>query len=255
MSFKVYATKDEIPDTLRDSYKEVGGKWYPDVEGIREHPEVLNLKRAHDTEKEEFRKFKAKYKDLPEDFDLEDYRKIKAEKDQAERDKLTKAGEFDKREAELVKKHNEEIARRDERESRRIAAMKRRALESAARRALDGKAISVELQLPHVMAELEAVENEDTLDFDPFVLDPADPKRKAARIMDGKGTKMTIEQLVDEQLDRPHFLANKKGGGGSGSGSPIGAGPGGGPAETEVRKLPGARMVEAAMTGGKSKAK
>jgi len=218
MALKVYAKQEDIPETLRGEYtKADDGKWYPDLEDIRSHPGARGLKTALDAEKEELRKFKAKYKDLPEDFDLEDYRKIKEQQAAAERDRQLKAGEFEKREADLVKRHNEKIAAMDAREARRVAGIRKLVLENEARKALEGKALSVELQLPHVMAELEAIEDEATGIFSAIVVDPKGD-RKAARVAGTQGGNMTIAQLVDEQLEREHFLANKKGAGGSGSG-------------------------------------
>lgn len=222
MALKVYAKQEDIPEALRAEYtKGEDGKWYPDIEDIRSHPGAKGLKSALDAEKEEVRKFKLKYKDLPEDFDLEDYRKIKEKQAADERDRQLKAGEFDKREAELVKKHNDDMAKAKTREGILVKQIRKLALENEARKALEGKAMSVELQLPHVMAELDLVEDE-AGEFSPIVIDPSakvkEGERRSPRVASAQGGNMTIAQLVDEQLEREHFLANKKGAGGSGSG-------------------------------------
>lgn len=214
---KVYDKQEDIPEAFRGEYaKADDGKWYPEFD-VRVHPGARGLKNSLDGEREEFRKYKAKFKDLPEDFDLEAYRQAMKDKEETERQRQLKAGEFDKREAEIIKNHNAAIAKLEAAAARRVAFIRKLVLENEARKALQDKALSVELQLPHMMAELEAVEDEATGIFAAIVVDPKGD-RKSARVAGTQGGNMTIAQLAEEQLEREHFLANKKGAGGSGSG-------------------------------------
>lgn len=60
MPLPTFATREEIPESVRDGYVEKDGKWVPDVE------DVTGLKSALERQKEEARQAKAKLKELEE---------------------------------------------------------------------------------------------------------------------------------------------------------------------------------------------
>eukprot|EP00913_Durusdinium_trenchii_P005307 g4953.t1 len=85
MAMKATLTSlDDLPAELKDHYKQDGDVFVLSVEGIKEHPDVLNLKNAHETQKEQTRAAKAerdalqqRIAGLPDDFDARAYEDLK----------------------------------------------------------------------------------------------------------------------------------------------------------------------------------
>lgn len=78
-------TLDDVPEAIRGEYAEEGGKFHLRVDGINEHPQVLNLKTAHERQKAKNAELTAKlseatarYQGLPDDFTVEAYESLKA---------------------------------------------------------------------------------------------------------------------------------------------------------------------------------
>lgn len=76
---------DGVPEAFRSEYKEIDGKFVLDVDGINEHPTVVNLKTAHERQKQatktasdEAKALKARLEGLPEDFDAAAYEALKS---------------------------------------------------------------------------------------------------------------------------------------------------------------------------------
>lgn len=75
---------DNVEEAHKSLYAEQDGKFYLQIEGVREHPEVLNLVNAFErqkaenvTIKAERDTLKAKAADYPDDFDAEKWSKLK----------------------------------------------------------------------------------------------------------------------------------------------------------------------------------
>lgn len=80
----VVDTLDGLDEAVTKFYAEKDGKFYLQVEGVNEHPDVVSLKNAYERVKadkataiEERDAFKAKIQDLPDDFDAEKWAKLK----------------------------------------------------------------------------------------------------------------------------------------------------------------------------------
>lgn len=76
---------DDLPAEIQEQYKQDGDVFILQVEGIKDHPEVLNLKTAHESQKEANRTlrnerdtFKQRLDGLPEDFDAHTYEALTA---------------------------------------------------------------------------------------------------------------------------------------------------------------------------------
>ncbi|QKV17847.1 hypothetical protein [Oricola thermophila] len=88
----VLETLDGVDDAIKPFYAEKDGKFFLQVEGINEHPDVVNLKNAYERVKadktkaiEERDAFKAKAEAVPDDFDPKVWDKAKTGKpDEAE---------------------------------------------------------------------------------------------------------------------------------------------------------------------------
>src|SRR5262245_41163948 len=77
---------DDVAETLREEYEEKDGKFILNIEGVDDHPLVKNLKSAHEKTKKERLEFMEKLRaagekleHIPEDFDPEEYARLKAE--------------------------------------------------------------------------------------------------------------------------------------------------------------------------------
>lgn len=118
---------DDVPDALKAFYVEKDEVFTLDLEGIDNHPEVINLKTAHQKVKTknttltaENTVLKSKVAALPEDFDPEEFERLKAMAEELDKDPDRKnAIEAVRRAAEtriaaLEKKQGTEVATRDE---------------------------------------------------------------------------------------------------------------------------------------------
>lgn len=80
----VIESLDGINDAIKPFYAEQDGKFHLQIEGVREHPDVLNLVNAYERVKEDLKtakterdQAKARADSLPEDFDAEKWAKLK----------------------------------------------------------------------------------------------------------------------------------------------------------------------------------
>lgn len=129
-------TLDGVADAHRDLYKEEGGKFVLDVDGIDDHPKVRGVITANrenvkkrDAFKAEVDVLKAKVAELPEDFTAEEWLRLKAEADDpTDPEKKKKANDehlqsqkrlYDQRITNLEKKHAEELIKKDQELSER----------------------------------------------------------------------------------------------------------------------------------------
>lgn len=214
MALKVVVAKlEDVAEPLREHYKAEDGQFVLQA-NVDDHPGVAGLKSALDKERTERRLSKAKLKDFealgqsPEQLEeilearatgdgkkgdkaeLEAWKKQIADKAKAEVDAVT--ARLTKAEQELFQVHGEQ----------------------AARKALDGKAVSVDLMLPHVLKNVK-VEQGDDGTYRAVVLGP-DGK---PRIANSAGQAMTVDQLVAEMAGKPAFAAGFRGSGAGGSGA------------------------------------
>jgi len=118
----VVETLDDVPEALKEHYKETENGYELDLgESIREHSGAQSLKNALDTERDKRKKAiedRDKYKEaadkLPEDFDPEEYERLKANGEGGEevQKKVEEARERERKKWE--KKLNEATEERDQ---------------------------------------------------------------------------------------------------------------------------------------------
>lgn len=132
---------DDVPAALHAEYKEQDGKFILDIDGIDNHPSVVNLKTAHERTKADRTKFsadlaaaRARLEGLPEDFTAEEYERLKS---LAEGKEPPKTDEQVARVREqLERKHTGELGKKDERIALLEAQIRRTTIDDGLMRAL-----------------------------------------------------------------------------------------------------------------------
>ncbi|HEV7253869.1 MAG TPA: hypothetical protein VGN97_12355 [Mesorhizobium sp.] len=86
---------DEVSEALRGEYKEIDGKFVLDLDGVNDHPAVVNLKSAHERQKQtnrtlstELASAKERLEGLPDDFDADAYEALRQQAEGKEPPKL-----------------------------------------------------------------------------------------------------------------------------------------------------------------------
>lgn len=123
---------DDAPESERGYYVEKNGKFVLDLVNVESHPNVLALQNAHNRTKEsnkklsdELKALKDKIAGLPDDFDPEEFTRIKAKLEEYEADPTKKPDKatadltaartmLEQKIANMEKKHANEIKAKDE---------------------------------------------------------------------------------------------------------------------------------------------
>jgi len=207
---------DTIPEPQRSLYtKAEDGKFRLDLDG---YEDPVNLKTALTKEREEKRdavKMAKAWKELGKT--PEEIQELLAAQQQADAEKLTKAGEWDRLKAQMTEQHNAALGKKDERLGTLTKQLERHLVDAAATAALAAAGGSAELLLPHVKARTKVIE--EAGDFVVRVVGADGNPR-----VDGKGEFLSIKDLVSEMRQSdvfaPAFRApGTTGGGASASGS------------------------------------
>jgi multidrug efflux pump subunit AcrA (membrane-fusion protein) len=209
---------DAVPESQRSFYVERDGKHHLDLDG---YEDPTNLKSALSKERDRANAAEKQAKawsamgKTPDEISalLETQR-------QAEIDKATKNGEWDKLRAQMTEAHQSELKRKDESLQARDKAIAKHLIDSAAAQALAKLKGSTALLMPHVRAAVKVVE--DGGEYTVRVLDAAGSPR-----VNGKGEFLSIEDLVSEmrqsEIYGPAFEATGTTGSGAGSSAASGA--------------------------------
>jgi hypothetical protein len=213
-------TLDSIPEAQRGLYtKTDDGKYRLDLEG---YEDPVGLKTALTKERETARdavKLAKAWKELGKT--PEEIQELFEQKAQADREKLTKAGEWDKLKAQISEAHAAELAKRDERSGLLTKQLERHLVDAAATAALAAAGGSSELLLPHVKSRTKVIEENG--EFVVRVVDASGNPR-----VDGKGDFLSIKDLVREMRESdvyaPAFKATGTSGGGAPNSGPVNGG-------------------------------
>lgn len=117
----VYTSQDDIPEGHRDFYKEEGDKFVLDIEGIDDHPKVrgvITANRANVAKRDEYKarvtELEGKVAGLPEDFDADEWTRLKAGESGKPDEALQALKDQHARAIEAIKtKHAGELGERD----------------------------------------------------------------------------------------------------------------------------------------------
>lgn len=206
---------NDIPEALRSLYKEDGGKFRLEVDGVEDS---AGLKSALEKERASARAYEKQVKQwqslgkTPEEIGalLDEARK-------QDEKKALDAGQFEKLKQSLVEQHAAELKTRDARESSLRVAMEGQLIDGAAVRAISEAKGVPTLLLPHVKQYTKVVERDGQ--YQVVVVDAkGDPRINA------KGDALSIADLVGEMRSSDVFGRAFDGTGAGGSGTRPNAG-------------------------------
>lgn len=215
----VVESLDEIPEIARDEYRQDadGKRFVRDaVAGAGEGGEDLGaLKRALEREKAEGRKWR-RVADERRDIDPEEYKTLKAEKEEREHAKALEKGQFEK-----LLSQKDEVYRREketleaERQSA-LAAVQEYVVDAQANAAIATLKGRPKLLLPLVRAQLKAIKGEDGK-YRVAVLDSDGEERRNPKTNEP----MTVAELVAEMKADPEFGGAFEASGATGGGASV----------------------------------
>lgn len=215
---------DGLDEQYHGLYEEKDGKFILQVDGGESDEAVAGLKKALDAERARVKRLQQERKDapgLPDDFDLEEYNKLKQEAADRETKEAERRGEWDKLKARLKEDHQKALDAKDA----TIAALSGQVdgllIDNEVRRAAEAAGGYPDLLLPHARRQVKAVVNDDGT--------------RTVQVVDADGTPalaeggeaQTIEGLLKVMKGQEAFAPLFKGTGATGSGSPGGKGAGG----------------------------
>ena len=145
--------------------------------------------------------------------DLKEFKRLKEAADVAERAKASAEGDFKSLEKQLIDRHTAELVGRDARISKLTSSLEKKLLDAELIRAITAKKGEPDLLLPFARQFARVREVDDG--FEGFVADASGNPMVA----DGKGTAMTFEMFVEQQL-MTKFPRAFEGSGSSGGGAP-----------------------------------
>ncbi|MDT8321519.1 MAG: hypothetical protein RQ826_13420 [Xanthomonadales bacterium] len=73
-------TLEGLDENLHELYEETDNGFKLNVSGVESHPDVLRLKKAYDAEREKRKESEAKLREIPEDFDPDQWKNVKSGK-------------------------------------------------------------------------------------------------------------------------------------------------------------------------------
>ena len=187
---------DTLPEPIRALYKPAGDKFQLDLDGYQDPTNLKSALEAERLEKRDAVKQAKAWKDLGKT--PEEIQELLAAQKQADQDKLTKAGEWDKLRGQMTEQHQTELARREESAKALRGQLERHLVDAAAATALAAAEASPELLMPHVKAKVKVIEENG--EFLVRVVDAAGNPR-----VDGKGEFLSITELVSEMRQNPIY--------------------------------------------------
>lgn len=205
---------DTIPEAQRGLYKQAGDKYVLDISG---YEDPVGLKSALAKEREAAKtasRQAAQWQSLGKT--PEEITALVEVQAQAERDKLTKGGEWDKLKAQMADQQKAELGKKDERITALTKSLERRLVDADATAAIAAAKGVPALLLPHVRAQVKVIE--DSGEFRAQVVDAAGNPR-----VNGKGEFLSIADLVAEMRQDDVFGRAFEATGTAGSGATSGS--------------------------------
>lgn len=207
------STLDEVPETFRGEYEEVGGKYRLKVEGVEFPSDVEGLRSALEKEKARRRELSEKLAQMPPDFDPAKWAALtEAEKKREEAEALQR-GEFEQVKA--------DIQRRAEEREKALLSQLDHHLRDQAILAAGAEHDAYTHLLPDVVSRYVTVREEDGKRV-PVVLDDAGKVR-----YNDAGDRMTVAEFVGWMKGQERYWPLFKGEGMAGGGASGRGGAGG----------------------------
>lgn len=144
---------EDAPQAMREFYEEKDGVYILAIEGVQEHPDVTGLKKALDDEKEfrrkrtkELEEANKKLERVPDDFDIDEYNRLKDSDGGKVDEKLKEQRER------LTAQHKKELEKKDQEIRERDELINSQVKMSTLRKALTEAKIA-----PHFQGAVEAM--------------------------------------------------------------------------------------------------
>jgi hypothetical protein len=188
--------------------------------------ETAGLKKSQQELLKEKKALEARIAGLPQDFDPEEYTRLREEADKQREEREKAAGNWEKLKLELIQKHDAAMkkaaAEREALEAERQAAIKRYQayfVESAVTSAIAKSDGLPQILMPHVLSNVKFVPGENGAADGVLVVG----KDGSPRLKDGKGAVMGLDDLLaemkaDDIFGRGFKASGASGGGAGGSG-------------------------------------
>lgn len=155
--------------------------------------ETAGLKQNRDDVLKEAKAAKAKLAAY-EGVDPEEFKRLKGAADEAERKKAAAEGNFASLEKQLIEKHGVEMSKADSRAAKLQKALEYRLVQAELQSAIGKHRGDADLLMPIASRSVRMRETEQG--FEAYVAD----EQGNPRIADGKGTPMSFEDLVTQEL-------------------------------------------------------
>jgi len=208
---------DDLPEAVREFYKpDADGKRYLlDAEGLApgSDDDTGSLKRALEREKAERRRL-AKLADQYGSIDLDEYKKLKTEAEEREREQAEKKGHFDKLLAQKDAVYAKEKMALEAKAEAALAAVQKYVVDAQATSAIASLKGKPKLLLPLVRAQLRAITGEDG-EYRVAVLDADGEERRNPKT----NAPMTVAELVAEMKADPEYGGAFESSGATGGGA------------------------------------
>lgn len=157
-----------------------------------------------------------------EGVDAEEFKRLKAAAEEAERKKAAAEGDFKSLEKQLIEKHQAEIAKEQGRAGKLQSALERRLVQAELTSVIAKHKGDPDLLLPHAAQFVRVRETDEG--FEAYVAD----EKGNPRIADGQGTPMSFDDLVTQVLVQKYPRAFDGTGSSGGGASKSTGGAGGG---------------------------
>jgi len=209
---------EAVDEPLRGFYEQDGDKFKLKVDGVED---TSGLRSALEKERKAARELEKKVKRWESlGKSDEEIQSLLTAAEQAEQEKATKAGEWDKLRAQMNEKHEAALKAKADEASKMRTTLERYLVDAAATSAIAAAKGVPELLLPHVQQHVKVVEEDG--DYIARVVDQrGDPRVNA------KGEHMTISELVAEMRQSEVFGRAFEASGNTGIGKQPGNGAGG----------------------------
>ena len=134
----VVESLDEVPEAVREMYKQDGDAYRLEVEGVEFEDEVAGLKTALEREREERKKLAKALKGKPDltAEDAEELERLRQERAEAERKKLEAEGKWEELRTKLQKEYDEKVQAKAAEVKERDSYIERLVVDNELRRAL-----------------------------------------------------------------------------------------------------------------------
>lgn len=211
-------TLEGLDATVAALYEPVDGKFRLSVEGLVDEAEHrAELKRLNADAMNRRKELEALKKTLPQDFDPDEWTRLREDAAKRAEEDLARKGEWDSLKRQMEERHQAEIAKLTKERDEAISETERYLLDEAATREIASADGIPEILLPYIKTRTRVVKDGGKRHV--IVLDgDGNPM-----IGDAKGTPMTLAQFVADlkkhETFGATFKAARSGGGGSQQGS------------------------------------